>query len=351
MNAQTLLLSFLFVAIFSSCEQKQGKARQSAFIREEGSAFGTTYHLTYRSDVSYEKEVMQCLRHYDRSLSPFNENSIVSRINRNEKGVVVDTFFIDVYNKAREMYNWSGGLFDITVEPLSRLWKFSNADHADTISMQKYNEILAQVDSIKAFVGMDKTNLVYDIASKGMIFEKTDPRIKLNPNALAEGFGIDQVATLFESKGIKDYMVEIGGEMRVRGLNPDGALWRVGIDSPDEDANPYDRKFDKIIHVTDCSVSTSGTYRQYYYREDRKRLHHIIDPRTGQPVSTQIVSVTVVGPNTMTTDALATSFLCMDYSEAIQRANELPDVSIYVIYESEDGTRHRIWSLGFEKLF
>lgn len=312
------------------------------YIKEEGFVFGTTYHITYKYHRSLQSEMLEQLKQYDNSLSPYNPNSIISRINRNED-VEVDSLFANVYNQACKMYELSEGRFDITVEPLSKLWKFSG-DHPDTIAIATYDSIVSLVDSIRAFVGLKKTHL----ENNKLI--KADPRITINANAIAEGYGIDVAASVFEKHGVTDYMVEIGGELHIKGLSPRGQKWRVSIDRPDEGSNELTRTSQSIITVTDCAISTSGSYRQFYYTTDGRRLQHTIDPATGRPVEHGMLSVTTIGPNTMTTDAWSTTFMVMGPHEAIATANKIDGIEAYVIYQDEEGNRHEIFSDGFKTI-
>lgn len=313
------------------------------YIHEEGFVFGTSYHITYRHTRSLEKELLEHLKKYDSSMSSFNKNSLLSRLNRNED-VELDTFFVDVFSKAKEINEISGGLFDITVEPLSKLWKFSN-DRPDTISIEDYNNIVSKVDSVKEFIGMDKVRIL----DNHLI--KQDPRIVINASALAEGYGIDLAGDFMDKNGVRDYLVEIGGEMRIRGFNPNGHVWRIGIEKPVEDeSNMYTKQTQSVIRVTDCAVSTSGSYRQFYYREDGKRLQHTINPSTGKPVEHNMLSVTVVAKRAVMTDALSTTFMVMGPENALKLANSLEDVEALIICENEDGTQYELRTDGYQSL-
>ncbi|MCQ2226933.1 MAG: FAD:protein FMN transferase [Bacteroidales bacterium] len=326
---------------FVSC-RKNGESGEMRYIKETGFVFGTTYHITYRYDRSLESEMLERLRAYDNSLSTYNKNSVISKINRNED-VELDSFFVTVYNKAKEFYELSGHRFDITIKPLSRLWKFGG-DTPDTISVELYDEILAKVDSVREFIGFDKTR----IENNRLV--KDDERICLEAAALAEGYGIDVAASVFDDYGVSDYMVEIGGEMHIKGLNPNGRKWRVSIDRPDDKSNELTRTSQTLINVTNCAISTSGSYRQFYRTADGRRLQHTIDPRVGRPVEHGMLSVTIVGPNTMTTDAISTSCMVIGPDSAMQFVESFEDVEAYMIYEDETGNRKELFSDGFREL-
>ena len=339
MNKRNVIIIALATLTACSVPTKQ----QDEYIREEGFIFGTTYHITYKHHQSLQAQMLQKLRAYDNSLSTYNPNSIISKINRNEDPEL-DTFFVNVYNKAREVYELSGHRFDITVRPLSQLWRFTS-DKSDTISAATFDSIMTKVDSVRAFIGLNKTSI------SGNHLIKSDPRITLEAAALAEGYGIDVAASVFEENGVTDYMVELGGELHLKGLNPNGRKWRISIDRPDEGSNELTRTSQGVISVSDCAVSTSGSYRQFYYTADGKRLQHTIDPLTGKPVEHGMLSVTVVGPNTITTDALSTTFMVLGVEEAYTIATSLPDIEAYFIFEDKDGNRHETMTDGFRKLW
>lgn len=328
------------IASLSSCQKS--KQAKDQYIKETGYIFGTTYHITYKHGHSLEAEMLEKLRAYDNSLSTYNKNSIISKINRNED-VEVDDFFTTVYNKAQEIYELSGHRFDITIKPLSRLWKFGD-NTPDTISQVTIDSIMAKVDSVRAFVGLDKTRL------EGKRLIKDDSRTMIEAAALAEGYGIDVAASVFEENGVTDYMVEIGGELHVKGLNPQGNKWRISIDKPIEGSNELNRASQSIIGITDCAVSTSGSYRQFYYTHDGKRMQHTIDPLTGRPVEHGMLSVTVIGPNTMTTDALSTTCMVLGPEEAIKLIEDMEGIEVYIIYEDSDKKQKELMTEGFKQL-
>lgn len=315
---------FLLVFIVASCKSNEGYKTNKGFV------FGTTYTFIYKSDEDLNEKVMERLKLYDKSLSTYNKSSLISKVNRNEE-VDVDTFFTKVFRKAEEIYSMSGGAFDITVKPLSTLWKFDGQRH-DTITVEQYEALMRVAkDSLSAFVGMDKVRL------EGTRVVKVDNRVQLNANALAEGCGIDLAASVLDENGVTDYMVEIGGELRLKGRNPKGERWRIGIDSPTEENEIWNRQLQRVVSLTDCAVSSSGGYRQYIWREDGQRLSHIIDPRLGVPVQSEIMSVTVVGPNTMTTDALATTFTVVGIDKIQQMMQTLEDIEVYIIFSDDNG--------------
>lgn len=329
-------------ALIAAATAMAGCSPRERYIKNEGFVFGTTYNIVYKHTADLSADILKRLKAYDQSLSTFNDSSIISRINRNESAVA-DTFFVTVFNKAKEFNQLSGGRFDITIAPLSRLWKFGN-HRPDTITTSQYDSIVTKIDSVKAFVGMDKVWL------EGNTVCKADPRVRLDACALAEGYGIDIAAQVLEEHGITDYMVEIGGEIHAKGLNPHGKAWRIGIDRPVEGSTAANRTMQHIISLTNCAISTSGSYRQFYYTDKGERLSHTIDPRSGHPVKHSMLSVSVVGPNTMTTDAIATTLMVAGPDEALAIADSLPGIEAHIIYLDADGIEKEQMTDGFSKL-
>ncbi len=328
----------LFAALaiaFTSCEE------QSKYLKNSGFVFGTTYNIVYESTANLEDSILARLNAYDASMSKYNRASRLSQINRNET-CEVDSDFIRIYNKLLEISELSGGAFDITVSPLTSIWHFDE-NTPDTISVAQYDSLAALAAATKAFVGIEKTRL------DGNRIVKSDERIVFDANAIAEGYGIDLAAEVLERNGVQNYMVELGGELHVKGLNPNGTKWRIGIDKPNEGVLAP-RENQHIIAVTDCAISTSGSYRQYYYRADGQRLSHTIDPRTGTPSVHGMVSATIVGPNTMTTDALSTACMVVGPEQAKEMIGKLDGVELYMIYTDEDGKQQEWMTDGYKAL-
>ena len=220
-----------------------------------GQAEGTAYNITYldRKYRDFSEEIKILLIDFEKSLSVYDPDSIISRVNRNED-IAVDNFFISVFEKAKKINNQTGGAFDMSAEPLFRVWGFS--------SEGKKMVTESDVSQLKKSIGMDKIRL------KGRKVEKQNPYLILNANAIAKGYSSDIISAFLDSKGISNYLVEIGGEIRVKGLNPDAELWQIGIDSPiDGDTMPGD-DVQAILRITDKGIATSGNYRQFYIAEN-----------------------------------------------------------------------------------
>ncbi len=288
--------------------------------------FGTSYHITYQCDSDMASEIKAELLKVDQSLSPFNEKSIITAVNQN-KSVQLDSMFLDVYNLAEQISEETDGAFDITVAPLVNAWGFG---FKNSTMPSPY-----QVDSLRQIVGYQKVSL-----ENGRI-KKKDPRIMLDCSAIAKGYGCDVVAKFLRSRGIKNFMVEIGGEIVTSGLNPDRLPWKVGVTKPSEDSLSTSHELQTILNVTDMAMATSGNYRNFYYKGGKKYAH-TIDPKTGYPVQHNILSATVIAKSCAGADAYATSFMVMGLEKAQKVMERRPELMAYIIYSDQNG-ENAIW--------
>ena len=307
--------------------------KQAPFRTDEGFVFGTVYKITYQSEDNLKEEIETELKKVDNSLSPFNPNSVITRVNHNEK-TEVDSFFVHVFHLSKKISDETHGAFDITVAPLVNAWGFGFKKSTGVDSLI--------VDSLRQMIGYQKIDL-----QNNRIMKK-DPRIMLDCSAIAKGFGVDAVARLLERKGIKNYMVDIGGEVVVKGKNPSKGLWRIGINKPIDDSLAVNQDLQTILEITDLGLATSGNYRNYYYK-DGKKYAHTIDPRTGYPVQHNILSSTVIAKDCMTADALATAFMVMGLEEAEAFCKADTTIDAYFIYSGENGEFKTYYTEGMKK--
>ena len=298
-----------------------------------GLVFGTIYNITYQYDGDLKSEIEAELKRFDGSLSPFNDTSIISRINRNEE-IVTDSFFQTCFNRSMEISEETNGAFDITIAPLANVWGFGFKKGEFPDSMK--------IDSLLQITDYKNVKLV-----DGRVV-KEDPRIMLSCSAVAKGYSVDVVARLLEKKGIQNYMVDIGGEIVAKGKNSRNGLWRIGINKPIDDSLSVNQEIQTILELSDAGLATSGNYRNFYYK-DGKKYAHTIDPRTGYPVQHNILSATVIAENCMTADALATAFMVMGLEEASAFANTHPAIDAYFIYSDENGKFQTFFTDGMKK--
>lgn len=307
--------------------------QRPAYHSITGLVFGTIYNITYQYDGDLKPDIEAELKRFDQSLSPFNDSSVISRINRNEE-LVADSFFVKCFNRSMEISRETKGAFDITIAPLANAWGFGFKKGAFPDSLM--------IDSLRQIIGYEKVHL-----EDGKVI-KQDPRIMLSCSAVAKGYSVDVVAQLLERKGIKNYMVDIGGEVVVKGKNPKDGLWRIGINKPIDDSLSVRQDLQTVLEITDLGMATSGNYRNYYYK-DGKKYAHTIDPRTGYPVQHSILSATVIAEDCMTADALATSFMVMGLEEAEAFCKANPKIDAYFIYSGDNGEFKTYYTQGMKK--
>ncbi|SHE72080.1 thiamine biosynthesis lipoprotein [Bacteroides faecichinchillae] len=307
--------------------------QQNDYNSITGLVFGTVYNITYQYKGDLKPEIEAELKRFDFSLSPFNDSSVISRVNRNEE-LVTDTFFQKCFNRSMEISRETKGTFDITIAPLANAWGFGFKKGTFPDSLM--------IDSLLQITGYDKVKLV-----DGKVI-KDDPRMMLSCSAVAKGYSVDVVAHFLDSKGIKNYIVDIGGEVVVKGKNSQGGLWRVGINKPIDDSLSRQKDLQTILEITNAGLATSGNYRNYYYK-DGKKYAHTIDPRTGYPVQHSILSSTVIAKDCMTADALATAFMVMGLEEAEKFCKADPNIDAYFIYSGKDGKFETYFTEGIKK--
>ena len=288
--------------------------------------FGTTYHITYQCDSNMAAGIKAELLKVDQSLSPFNDKSIITAVNQN-KAVQLDSMFLDVYNLALHISEETDGAFDITVAPLVNAWGFGFKNSALPSSYQ--------VDSLRQIVGYQKVSL-----ENGHI-KKKDPRIMLDCSAIAKGYGCDVIAKYLRSRGVRNFMVEIGGEIVTSGLNPERLPWKVGVTKPSDDSLSTSHELQTVLNVTDMAMATSGNYRNFYYKGGKKYAH-TIDPKTGFPVQHNILSATVIAKSCAEADAYATSFMVMGLEKAQKVMERRPELMAYIIYSDQNG-ENAVW--------
>lgn len=295
------------------------------YYHHEGKIFGTYYNIRYEGSMDLHNQIQERLASFDASLSMFNQESVIARINRNEE-VCTDSLFERMYHEAQVVSRMSDGAFDITVAPLVNLWGFGlKHGHAGDVSQ-------AMVDSVKAYVGYEKVELV------DHRLQKDDARITLDASAIAKGYGTDVVADVLREAGCENYLVEIGGEVVLKGVNDKGEAWRVGISRPKTDADGMDDGLQYIIQSSELGLATSGNYLQYYYHDGQRRSH-TIDPRTGYPVQHGLLSATVVASTCMRADALATACMVLGEEDALRMIEQSNDAACYLIVASGDSLR------------
>lgn len=313
------IILFIIVGLYS-CNNSVSNSNYIAF---GGFTQGTTYSITYESmdSINYQDQIEIILANFDTSLSTYNSKSLITRINNNESQTT-DFYLKTVLKKSEEVYCKTNGAFDITVAPLVNAWGFGFKNKEEISN--------AKIDSLLNIVGFNK------ICIKDSVILKKDSRVTIDVNAIAQGYSVDVVADFLEKKGIINYLVEIGGEVKAKGINKKGRAWRIGIDKPFDNNNVPGENLQAIIELTNKSLATSGNYRKFYERNGVK-YSHTINPKTGYPVTHSLLSTTVIANDCMTADAYATAFMVIGLEESLKLVEELPCVEAYFIYSDENG--------------
>lgn len=292
------------------------------YLKKSGTAFGTIYNITYQSDEDLGLLIEKELAKVDSSLSIFNPSSTISKINQNED-VDADELFLHVFKLSQEVSKETGGAFDTTVAPLVNMWGFGFKS-----GEQPSKE---SIDSLMQLVGYDKIRL------EGKRIMKDDSRIMIDFSAIAKGYGSDRIANLLSSKGVENFMVEIGGEIVTVGVNPKKESWKIGVTKPTDDPLSTNQELQTILNISNKAMATSGNYRNFYYK-DGKKYAHTIDPKTGYPVQHNILSATVITDNCATADAYATAFMVLGLDGSKEILNRHPELKAYLICCLEDGS-------------
>jgi len=324
MKIRTLTLLVILFSFLSACREK------SVYSGFTGFAQGTTYNMVVENPGNLNIEelkagVEKILRDFDMSLSLYKDSSILSRINRNED-IPADSFFIECFNLSKYISLLTGGAFDITVGPLVRAWGFGPDEHK--------NFSVSKLDSLLKLVGKDKVDL-----RNGKVIKEL-PGILLDFNAIAQGYSADVISRYFEKLGIRSFLVEIGGEVRVKG-DKGGVRWKIGIDKPFDNNMIPGNDLEAIISLKDQSLATSGNYRKFYV-EDGIKYSHTIDPRTGYPARNQLLSATIIASDCGTADGVATACMVMGKDKTIEFLGKHPEFEAYLIYSDESGN-FRTW--------
>jgi FAD:protein FMN transferase len=325
MNKNVPLILALCATITVGC-----KTRKIEFANIRGITQGSTYSIVFENPSKYQSEelkksVEQILDNFDLSVSVYNDSSIISRVNRNEN-VILDTFFINVFNKSKEVFTNSNGAFDITVGPLVRAWGFGPEAHK--------NFDVSKLDSLMRLIGFEKVNIINNR------IVKSAPGICLDVNAIAPGYSVDVICKYLKGIGMKNYLVEIGGEVRAVG-DKNGADWRIGIDRPEDNNLVPGDKIQGIIKIKNKALATSGNYRKFYVENGVKYAHHI-NPKTGYPTKNTLLSISIIADECAIADGTATACMVMGKDKSVEFLDRHPELKAYMIYSDEAGN-FRTW--------
>lgn len=311
------ILFVVAILSFVACSNQ----KESSLITIEGEAQGTTYHIAYINSKgeNFQRAIDSLLIEIDKSLSTYHKTSIITRFNQADSIVEVDKMFTDVFNLSKQVYQESEGAFDPTVAHLVNAWGFGfkNLENTDSTT----------IDSLLKFVDFDAITIV------GNNVTKTNKNLMLDFNAIAQGYSVDVIANFLADQGIENYMVEIGGEVKVRGKNDKNKLWRIGIDKPVE--NEAERTLEAVVNLENQSLATSGNYRKFY-EKDGVKYSHTLNPKTGYPVRHSLLSATVITDNCALADAYATVFMVVGIDKAKEILAKNKKIKAVLIFENEN---------------
>jgi thiamine biosynthesis lipoprotein len=296
-----------------------------------GQVFGTSYSVIYDNNINYEKQFDSLFYVINKSMSTYIQDSDISKLNRNEV-VEVNTHFINVFNTSKIIYDVTSGAFDPTIGGIVNAWDFGPEGKIVALDSLK-------IDSLMQSVGLDK------VKRRGNVILRENLNTYLDFNAIAKGYAVDVIAEFFESQRVEDYLVEIGGEMRSKGINKEKQKpWTVGIDRPNFDGS---QSVIKAIAFKNEAMATSGTYRKFKLDDKGNRYAHIIDAKTGYPSKTNVLSVSVIANDCMTADAYATAFQAMGIEKVTELLKTHPELKVFFVFENESNELETIALNGF----
>ncbi len=320
----------VFVTVISCKKQQDKKVKTFENTNLSGIVFGTSYSAVYDSEIDYTKQFDSLFDAINSSLSTYIPNSDISKLNRNEY-VTIDAHFEVVFLKSKEIYKATKGVFDPTIGDVVNAWSFG----ADK---NKFLTDSATIENLMTSVGFNKVMLIDGKIAK-------QPKTYLEFNAIAKGYGVDVISEFLESKNINNYLVEIGGEIRVSGENKEKHKpWRVGLDEPRFDGG---QSVFKAVNLKDEAMATSGTYRKFKVDDNGNKYAHIINTKTGYPTKTNVLSVSVIAKDCMTADGYATAFQAMGVEGVKTFLQNHPELKVFLIFENENKALETLSLNGF----
>ena len=318
MIKKIFLFLFVTIVLITSCKQEE-KIKE---VKLEGFVFGTTYHITYLNRVDYQKSIDSLFYLVNKSLSTYIPTSDISKINKGDSTVVIDDMFLEVFQKSKRIYKETNGYFDPTVCNLVNAWGFGYKREKRDLDTLQVKELMKQV-------GLDKVTL------KGRAIQNKFKGACLDFNSIAKGYGIDVVGRFLESKNTQNYLVEIGGEIRVRGKNIRNKRWKVAIDDPNADGT---RSVSRVIELSNQSMASSGNYRKFRVGANGQKYVHTINPKTGFATESNLLSATVYGAvDCADVDAYATAFMAMGLEKAKEFLKNNSQIKVVLLFVNKDG--------------
>ena len=318
MKKDIFVLLFFSLFVLVSCKEANNEP-----VKLQGLVFGTTYNIIYYdTKTNFSKEINQLFDDVNHSISTYIDSSDISRINRGENGFVVDAYFKEVFFKSERIFKETNGYFYPTVGDLVNAWGFGPEAPLNNLDSLKVKELMN-------FVGFDNVEIKND-----KVYKKYHETY-FDFNSIGKGFGLDVVARFLDSKGINNYLVEIGGEVRLKGTKPEGKLWTVQLDNPNTDGT---RSAYSYLELTNTSMASSGNYRKFRITPTGDKYVHTINPKTGYAEESNLLSASVIAElDCADVDAYATAFMAMGFEKTIKFLETKPELKVILIYVNEAG--------------
>lgn len=325
MKIKRSLTALLIGAIIILAIRWTRQGNEPTVVTLSGTTMGPIpYSIKYlhSEGINFQLEIDSILVGFNQSLSTYIPNSEISTFNNEDSLLYQSNYFFPVLERSRAVYESTGGAFDPTVAPLVNAWGFGPGKEQQLLDTAAVNSLLKNV-------GFEKIQFDDKVA------RKLNEGIKIDFSAIAKGYGVDVVADYLESQGVNNYMVEIGGEVRCRGISQRGDVWRIGIEDP---TNMMEgQKLHSTVYLKDRSMATSGNYRNFYVQNGRK-ISHTISPFTGFPVEHSLLSASVFAKDCMTADAYATAFMVLGVEKSLEIVKQTDRLDVFLIYSNEEGT-------------
>ncbi len=310
-------IPFLLLIVFLlSCQSSPLEWKVS-----QGSVFGTTYTIQYEAKEEFQEAFDSVFLAVNQSMSTYDSTSLISKLNRGEDALL-DPMFIEVFTKAKEYHQQTNGFLDPTIGDVVNAWGFGAKEKQNLPDS-------IQIDSLMQFVG------IQNVSIKENQLLKKYPQTYLEFNAFAKGYGLDVIARTLDQKGVQNYLIEIGGEIRCKGLNQKGKKWLIGIDKPTE--NTAHGELSAKVALSNQSMATSGNYRKFYEDSNGTKFVHTLNPHTGYSVQSNLLSTVVITTDCMTADAYATAFMAMGMENVKLFLQNNLSVQAMLLYANEQG--------------
>ena len=342
-----------FVAVFAvvllgACGRTE-KSAATTYMVIEGKTMGTYWRATYADSLGrdFQQDINSLLEAVNQDISTYIKTSTISRFNNATDTIHLDEqkniHFLNNFRMARQVFNNSGGAFDATIMPLVNYWGFGYTGKKPITAVDSI-----AIDSLIRLVDMNKVRILEGSRPGEWVLRKAMPGVQLDFGGTGQGYGVDVIAGFLASKGIRNYLSDIGGEQRTMGRSPRGDDWRIGINVPREGA--AENEIQTAIPLVNRAISTSGNYRNFY-EVNGVKYSHTINTKTGFPERNTLLSASVFAPDCLTADAYATAFMALGIDKAFQLASELPDVEGYFIFSKSDGSIDVRYTEGLAPLF